>query len=74
LCRQGLVRSQDNRRTLRFLDDIGNRVGLAGTGDAEQSLPGQSIIQSLDQAGYGLLLIARRIEFRDQGQAVTIIR
>ena len=74
LCRQCLVGGQHNCRTLRFLDDIGQGKGLAGTGNAEQCLTGKSIVQSFNQAGNSGLLITCRIEFRHQCQAVTIVR
>ena len=38
LCGQGLVRRQDQRRALNFLDQVGDGKGLAGTCYTEQSL------------------------------------
>ena len=38
LCGQGLVRRQDQRRTLNFLDQVGDGKSLAGTRYTEQSL------------------------------------
>jgi hypothetical protein len=39
-------------------DDIGHRVGLAGTGHTEQGLERQTILQPLDQLANGLGLVA----------------
>ena len=58
LRRQRLVLRQHQRRPLHALDDVGDRVGLARAGDAEQRLLRQPGLEALDQARDRLRLIA----------------
>ena len=66
LRRQGLVVGQDDSRALQALDDIGHGKGLARTGDPEQGLVRQSIIDVLDDLIDGRWLVAGRCIGGDQ--------
>ncbi len=59
---QRLVRSQHQRRPASARDDVGHCVGLAGTGDAEQRLERQAVVDPFDQLVDRFGLIARRHE------------
>src|SRR5215218_3647771 len=58
-----LVVRDDERGTAGLLDDAGHRVGLAGTGDAEQGLGTHPGIQTGGELLYGLRLVAGRLVF-----------
>ena len=57
---QRLVGCQNDRRSLRALDHVGHRVGLARTRNAKQDLLGESVAQALDQPINSLTLVAGR--------------
>ena len=58
LGRKCLVGRQYQCRPLHLLDNIGNGIGLARTGNTEQGLMGQPVFQPLDQRLDRLRLIA----------------
>ena len=66
LCRQGLVRREDDRRALGRLDDLGRGEGLAGAGGAEQHLVALAGCESRDQFGDRGGLVAGGLELRAQ--------
>ncbi|MNS82024.1 hypothetical protein D3C72_1157580 [compost metagenome] len=57
---QGLVRRHDQRRLLDLLDDVGDGVGLARAGHAQQGLLGHASLEIAGQLGDGIGLVARR--------------
>ena len=57
---QGLVVREHQRRALDALYDLGHRIGLAGTRDAEQGLLSYPALQARCQRVYGLRLVPRR--------------
>ena len=61
LRRQRLVMGDDQRRALQRLDDVGDRVGLAGAGDAEQGLGGEAALDAVDEPGDRRRLVAGRL-------------
>ena len=61
LRRQRLVRSHDQRGLLHGLDDLCHGERLAGTGDAQQVLIAQALLDAGRQLLDGLRLIARRL-------------
>ena len=61
---QGLVRRQHEGRFLHGLDDVGDGVGLARAGNAQQGLVRNTRLEASDQLGDRLGLVARRLERR----------
>ena len=59
---QRLVGRQHQRRALLPGHDAGQRIGLAGTGHAQQRLARQTGVQALAKPIHGLRLIARQLE------------
>ncbi len=66
LRREGLVRREDQRRSLRGSDDVGHREGLARAGDAQQHLPRVTASQTLHQLVDRGRLVAGRREGREE--------
>ena len=62
---EGLVGGKHQGRTLRRLDHLGHRVGLARAGDAEQHLVALLRVDRLDQLGDRLRLVALRLKLGD---------
>jgi hypothetical protein len=62
---QGLVRSQDERRLLRVLDDVGDAERLARARDAEQDLVALAPVEPSAHVLDGSRLIATRYEVRN---------
>src|SRR3569623_465444 len=58
LGRQGLVGRQDQRRALDLLDYVGDGVGLARAGHAQQGLACETIVEALHQGADGVGLVA----------------
>ena len=65
LRRQGLVVGDDERGLLNFLDDAGDGVGLARTGDTEEHLMLEAVLEAGGKLGDRLRLITGRLEFAD---------
>ena len=61
---QGLVVGQHQRGPLHLLDDLGHGKGLAGSGNAQQHLLLQPVLDALRQRGNGLGLVAGGLIFR----------
>jgi len=57
---QRLVRRHDQRRLLHVLDDVGDGVGLARTGHAQQRLLGDARFEIIGQLRDRVGLVARR--------------
>jgi hypothetical protein len=71
LRRQRLVRRHDQRRLLNVLDDVGDGVGLARAGDAQQGLLGDARFEVAGQLRDGIRLVARRRIRRDEFETVA---
>ena len=56
--KEKMLLSQDESRPLQFLDDVGHRESLAGSGDAEQGHVTHPALESGDQLRDGLRLVA----------------
>ncbi len=65
-----LVVRHHQRRAVDARDDLGHRVGLAGSGDAEQRLVRVAALQAGHQLGHGAHLIAGQLEVRDEREPV----
>ena len=63
LCRQCLVMTEDQGRTLEFLNDIGHCEGLPRAGHAKQCNSINALIQSIANSLYRRRLVARRLIF-----------
>ena len=61
---QGLVVGQHQRGPLHLLDDLGHGKGLAGSGNAQQHLLLQPVLDALRQRGNGLRLVPGGLIFR----------
>src|SRR5690606_34468001 len=72
LGRQGLVRRHHQGRLLHLLDDVGDGVGLARAGDAEQGLLGQAALEAGHELFDRLRLVAGGRIRRDQLEAVVL--
>ena len=70
LGRQGLVRRHDDGRLLHRLDHVGDGVGLARAGDAQQRLLRQPGLETGHQLVDRLRLVAGGLVRRDQFEAV----
>jgi hypothetical protein len=70
LRRQGLVGRHHQGRLLHVLDDVGDGVGLARAGHAQQRLLRQAVLEAGGQPRDRLRLVARRREGRNQPEAV----
>jgi len=70
---QRFVRRENDGRSLYFLDDAGDRERLAGSRNTEQRLSCKAVIQTFNQSGNRLRLIAGRIEFGHQRQTIAFI-
>ena len=66
LRRQGLVRCENQRRTLGLLDDLRHREGLARSGDAKQRLVLLVGLHTRREGSDGVRLIAGRRHLRVQ--------
>ena len=62
LRRQRLVRREHQCGTPGARDDVGHRVGLARSGDAQQRLVREAVAETLDQLDDRLRLVAGRLE------------
>jgi len=58
LRRQRLVRRHDDGRLLHTLDDVGDGVGLARAGDAQQRLRREACLEAFTEQLDGLRLVA----------------
>jgi len=63
---EGLVVSQNQRRAIRLLDDLGHGEGFAGAGNAEQHLMFFAVQEPLDELVDGAGLIAARLIMGDE--------
>ena len=61
---KSFVRGEDNRRSLRFFDDLGHRVGLSGPSCAQQDLVLFAVHDTLSQFTNGRGLISSGVKFR----------
>ncbi len=71
LRRQRFVRRENHRRTLEIGNDVGNGEGFARTGNPQQGLVRQPVLQPLFQATNSLGLIPGRTESRIQFKRFT---
>ena len=69
---QRLVGRQHQRRALLPGHNAGQRIGLAGTGHAQQCLAGQAGFEPLAKPVHGLRLVARQLEIGLQIEAVRL--
>ena len=70
LCGQRLVGRQHQRRALLPGHDAGQRIGLAGTGHAQQRLARQTGFESLAKPVHGLRLVAGQLEIGLQFKSI----
>jgi hypothetical protein len=63
---EGLVGSDDERRPVHLLDDIGDREGLAGAGDAEEHLAPVLAVETGRELADRARLVAGRNVLRDE--------
>ncbi len=74
LRRQGLVRRQDQRRTLDRLDHLGHGEGFAGSGDPEQHLVALVRRDALDQLLNRRRLVALGLVVGDDAEGAPALR
>jgi hypothetical protein len=73
LRRESFVVSQNERRTLRLFDHVGDRERLAAARDAEQNLILGAVVQAIDDLLYRFGLIAFWCVFRDETELHSLI-
>ncbi len=74
LRRQRLVVRHDHGRALHLLDHLGHGERLAGTGNAQQRLVHQAVMDALDQGFDRPGLVPRRLEIRGHPERQVVFR
>ena len=70
---QSLVRRQQQGRALHGSNDIGDGIGLAAAGDAQQGLMRQPITQAVDQIANGCGLITGGLKAGAEGEGLECL-